>query len=148
MQKKYLLITFAIGFALTATMFFTSAASNTQQATSQDSLAIDNVSQHKLTYILESPGGDSITLGTSEPGKQVVLTNALSNIGTIGKLASNELTIHAKDEKGNEFFTLLIDKDEIMQRNGFIQIPGSGGRRAQKELSSKPTVAPLPTPSQ
>ena len=148
MSKKYLLITFFVGLSISASWLFVSANSSPQMATTLNSLTIQNTSQHKLTFTVETVSGERTTLGVGNPNDLVVAENALAANGLFGKLPGNELTIHAKDENGNEFFTLLIDKDEILQRNGFVQIPGAGGRRAQRELSLKSTAIPVPTPNQ
>jgi hypothetical protein len=145
MFKKTAIAAFILGAVLTAAITFVAATSNPQIATDGNSLIVQNTAPLELTFTLETTGGETVQLGSAKPGELLTVKDALTNDGLLTTLKSDEFTIHAKDKHGSEFFTLMIDKDEVIQRQGVVPIPGPGGRRQDAALRDKPTVVPLPT---
>lgn len=108
------------------------------------SLAVQNVSPLDLTIILETELEERVLLGKVGSGQILVFQDALLRNNT--PLAGQQFTIHAKDGRNSEFFTIYIDRDELDgdRVNRVVTIPGPGGRR-QRAMAA-PTSAPLPTP--
>ena len=144
MDKKNIAVVFLIALVVAAVISIVSATSKPTIPTDGTSLVIQNVSPLALTFSIEG-GGQSISLGVTKPGESLTTKDALMNNGLLSTLDSNEFTIHAKQANGSEFYTLMIDRDELFQRKGGVSIPGPGGRRQVAALLGKPTSAPAPT---
>jgi len=147
MFKKVVIVAFVVGVVVTAAIGIVAATSTLAIPaipTDGTSLVIQNASPLELTFSIEA-NGQTVPLGTSKPGEVLTTKDALVAGGLLSNLNGNELTIHAKQPNGSEFFTLMIDRDELLQRQGGIRIPGPGGRRQAAALDGKPTAAPAPT---
>ena len=147
MFKKVAIAAFVAGIVVTAAIGIVAATSTSAiPAIPSDgtSLVIQNASPLELSFSIEA-NGQTVPLGTNKPGQVLMTTDALVNGGLLSTLKGNEFTIHAKQPNGNEFFTLMIDRDELIQRQGGIRIPGMGGRRQAAALLGKPTTVPALT---
>jgi hypothetical protein len=143
MFKKVLLSAFGIGVLVTTILGIAFAQSSPPQAPGDGkSLVVRNASDSSLNFILETSAGEMSKLGAAAPGESVVVVDALTPDGPRAKLKSQEYRIHAKDQRGYEFFTLLIDQDEVVSRGGALQIPGYGGRPVLVEMLAHPTSPP------
>ena len=104
------------------------------------SLALANVWAKDLTFVVQTETGEKITLGTVHPGQQRVFQDVLLSI------SGQQLDIHAKDPEGWVFYSIFIDRDELAQRKGYLQFPGSNGGRREKAMQP-PWITPLPLPT-
>ena len=146
MYKKILTLAFFTGLLATTVYATVAATRNAPVLAPSNTIVVQNTSPMKLTFILETGSGRQFNLGSVASSEVLSIKDSSSLLAESANPKEQEYTIHAKDEKGGEFFTLLIDRDELLARGGTVQVPGPGGRRQQAMLAGVPTTVPMLTP--